>query len=388
MKALFKSKNIRLLSTVLAVLLALPLPWNGFTGLYTWFSSFIMMNSVFVLRSFVLLNFIAVVILVLSFVRRRFFCLFLCPVGFGCDLISKYGTGRTLSHRIMPDISSYLAIISLASAIAGIPLLILLDPMAIFNGFFTSFTGGIRFSVILALSGLPLLLLIHFFLPGIWCSKLCPMGGLQNMVNDTKNFFLNLAGRKENVYRAFLAGRKYFITAGAGLTAGLLIPRHLKPEAEPFFRPPASVSNDLFNTLCVRCGNCNKSCPTGIIVHRINPSDLLSFMTPEVRFESGYCLEECNLCSKVCSTGSITLFSPEAKREIIMGKAEIIISDCLLLKNIECNRCKASCCYQAIEFNFSDDLSKTIPVIDKVICVGCGACAVICPLRTIKIIPT
>lgn len=124
-----------------------------------------------------------------------------------------------------------------------------------------------------------------------------------------------------------------------------------------------------------------------IITHHIDPSELISFMTPEIRFVDGYCLEECNLCSRVCPTGCITIFSPEAKRKIIMGRAEIILPGCLVINNIECNRCKVSCWYNAIKFDYSVELSKTIPIIDERICVGCGACAVICPPITIKMIP-
>jgi ferredoxin-type protein NapF len=387
MKTNYKSSNIRLISTVLAILLALPLPWYGFAGLYTWFSPFIMLNSVFVLKGFVLLNLLAIIILVISFIRKRFFCIYLCPAGYGCDLISKHGFWKASGHRHIPDLSKYLAIISLASAIVGLPLFIMLDPLAIFTGFFTTFSGGMSAIEIFALSGLPVLLLINIVLPGIWCAKICPLGGLQNITGDIKHFVLKYFFRKERVTENYSQGRRYFLATGAGLTAGLLIPKQLNHSKEPYFRPPASVRNDKFNTLCIRCGNCIKSCPTGIIVHRINNNDLLSFMTPEVQFESGYCLEDCNLCSRVCPTGSITLFSTEAKSQIIMGKAEIILHNCLLLHNTECNKCKVSCRYEAITIKPEGDLPQAVPVLELERCVGCGACAVICPPRTISMIP-
>jgi ferredoxin-type protein NapF len=384
---MFKSSNIRLISTVLAVLFALPLTWYGFTGLYTWFSPFIMLNSVFVLKGFVLLNFLSILILVVSFIRKRFFCIYLCPAGYCCDLVSKHSFGKASGHRRIPDISKYLAIISLAAAISGIPLFIMADPLAIFNGFFTTFAGGLGAVEILALSGFPALLLINLVFPGIWCSKLCPLGGLQNIADEIKQFVSDRLSRREKVKVDYSAGRRYFLATGAGLAAGFLLPGQLKQATEPFFRPPASLSNDLFDTLCIRCGNCIKSCPTGIIVHRTDPGDLLSFMTPEVRFESGYCLEECNLCSRVCPTGSITLFSTGAKRQIIMGKAEIILRNCLILNNTECNKCKVSCRYDAITIKPEGDLPQAVPVLDYERCVGCGACAVICPPRTIVMKP-
>lgn len=387
MKTYLKSSNIRLISTVLAILLALPLPWFGFAGLYTWFSPFIMLNSVFVLKGFVLLNLLGIIILIISFIRKRFFCIYLCPAGYGCDQVSKHGFTKVSINRQIPDISKYLAIISLASAVAGLPLFILLDPLAIFNGFFAAFSGSMTTIEIFALSGLPVLLLINLAIPGIWCSKICPLGGLQNLAGDMKYFLPRYFFRKDRVNETYSPGRRYFLAAGAGLTAGFFIPKQLNNSNEPFFRPPASVSNDKFNTLCIRCGNCIKSCPTRIIVHRINNNDLLSFMTPEVRFENGYCLEDCNLCGRVCPTGSITLFSTDAKSQIIMGKAEIIHPECLLLNNKECNKCKESCRYEAISIKRVSGLPQAVPVLDLECCVGCGACAVICPSRTITMIP-
>ncbi|NLN31388.1 MAG: 4Fe-4S binding protein [Bacteroidales bacterium] len=69
-----------------------------------------------------------------------------------------------------------------------------------------------------------------------------------------------------------------------------------------------------FNTLCSRCGNCIRACPARII-HPLTLYDLpLAWMTPVIRFEDGYCLETCNVCSRVCPTGAIELFPPEAKK--------------------------------------------------------------------------
>jgi ferredoxin-type protein NapF len=374
------------MSTLLAVLLALPVSWTIFTGFYLWFSPFIMLNSVLTLKSFVVLNTAAIVILVAAFIKKRFFCVYLCPVGYSCDTVSRISPFKASGLKKFPDISRWIALVSIASAAAGLPLFILIDPLAIFHGFFSSLNGNIELAGILAMAGFPLLLAVHYFLPNLWCRRLCPLGGLQNVAWDLISYIRWVFSSDEESDQGFSPGRRYLISVGAGVTAGLILPKQINSGGNPFIRPPGSVPENIFSTLCIRCGNCIKSCPTKILHHHIDTAGLLSFMTPEVRFTSGYCLEDCSLCSQVCPSGSISLFSPEDKKKIIMGKAEIDFDKCWLSNNRECNRCEVSCSYNAIEYKYSEELMATIPVVKMEQCTGCGACYVMCPPGAIEVI--
>ena len=387
MRFRFKSKEIRTLATITAAVLAIPAGWKSLTGFFTWMSPFIMLNSVFVLKSFVLLNLAGILILLLVFIKDRFFCHYLCPVGWCCDKISGMSPRQASTHKKIPPLGKWLALLSLGASAAGIPLLILLDPMSVFHSFFSAFSGNPGFMTIVSLAGFPVLLLVNIMFPDIWCSKLCPLGGLQKIAMEIKSGLSAFIIKKQRAENQYSPARRYFLTTGIGLIGGLALTKLVKPSGSGYFRPPASISPEIFNTLCIRCGNCIKACPSKIITHHSDPFDLLSWMTPEVNFNSGYCLEMCNLCSRVCPSGSITLFSPEAKKQIFMGSAEIIYSDCLLAKNSECDRCKAACRYDSITIEPSGELIQMKPVIKSEKCVGCGACAVICPARTIKMIP-
>jgi ferredoxin len=111
-------------------------------------------------------------------------------------------------------------------------------------------------------------------------------------------------------------------------------------------------------------------------------------MTPEVTFQSnGYCLEDCNLCSRVCPSGAITLFDINAKSQLKMGIALIHPEKCLLTEFSECDRCKAACSYEAMDIVSYGMAGPMIPVVDTEKCIGCGACAAICPPQTIDTIP-
>ena len=385
MKNILRLFNLRALSTSLAVLLALPLTWKGLTGFYTWLSPFIMLNSVFTLKSYIWLNIVAFIVLLFVLFRKRWFCHHLCPVGWSCDLVSGLNHRKTFTYKRLPDIGKWLAIISLAAAIVGFPLFIIFDPLAIFNGFFTIFSSKLDLVALLTLSGFPVLLLVHLLFPGVWCTKLCPLGGFQLVITDVKTRLDRLFGNKKPESSTTDPGRRYFLMSGIGLLAGITIPGFLKPQAENIIRPPAAVDPDLFNRLCCRCGNCSKACPTGIIIPHTDFNNILSWMTPEIIFKSGYCLETCNLCSQVCPSGAITLFNPKAKGQLFMGTAKVDIGNCLLLKNKECIRCRESCKYDAIKFVARENILNVIPVVDTKKCVGCGACMVTCPVSCISI---
>jgi ferredoxin-type protein NapF len=173
--------------------------------------------------------------------------------------------------------------------------------------------------------------------------------------------------------------------SGAGLLAGLTIPRLIKPTEVKSIRPPGSVEPGLYNILCSRCGNCIKACPTNIIIPYSDFDKPFSWMTPAISFRSGYCLETCNLCGKVCPTGAITLFSIEAKRSLYMGTARITTANCYLSNNRECIKCREACKYDAVEFLPESNLLNILPSVDSQKCVGCGACEVVCPAGCIMV---
>jgi ferredoxin-type protein NapF len=377
---LVKRSNIRFISLAIAFLFALPFGWGKLSGLSIWMSPFIMLNSVLALKSFILLNCIGFIILTASWFRKRFFCRYLCPMGCILDMMPSPDTqGKRISFKKFPYINKWLVIISLAGSVFGIPVCIYLDPLSIFNGFFTSFASISVFAILFTCAGFILLLLIQFFWPGMWCKRICPLGGLQLLVSELKGF---LSREKATAEKTDI-GRRYFIGAIAGSAASFAFRFIVKDERAGIIRPPASLTPADFYATCTRCGSCRKSCPTKII--RQDTHIGFGLLTPEVKFESGYCLESCNSCSVVCPSGAITLFNADAKSQIIMGKAEVKTADCLLYINKECDRCKAACYYKAILIQGKRDKSLMLPEIVSEKCVGCGACKVICPTNCITV---
>ncbi len=388
MKDSFSPSGIRTVSFILAVILAIPALWEGAAGFYSWLSPFMMLNSVFALKTFTLLNIFALPVLILTILHKRWFCKYLCPAGWCFDRVSMLSKRKSTEYRNVPEIGRWIAVFSLAAAIFGLPVFVISDPMAIFNGFFTVFSGRYESSTLLYFSMFPVLLVMHLLLPGIWCKRICPLGGLQTILRETGQKLYRIFAVKEQEIPAGNNGRRYFIMSGAGVIAGMMIPPFLKAGPAQHIRPPASVKSGLFDLICCRCGNCVRACPAKIIFPHTSADSILSWMTPEVNFSSGYCLETCNLCGRVCPTGAISPFSVDEKSRLIMGKAEITINDCYLQNNRECIKCREACKYDAIRFIVTNNLLNVKPVVDISKCTGCGACVAVCPAGCISVSPS
>lgn len=333
------------------------------------------------LKSFVVLNVIGILILVICWYQKLWFCRFLCPVGCLFDILPKNKIrDYYFQASKIPAINKWLAIISLIGAAFGLPLFIFFDPLAIFNSFFSSFDQPFRLIILVSLLIFPLLLVLQFFFPGLYCGKLCPLGGLQFLLHDIKRLIKGLVSKSEktNIKRRLLIG------GTLGVIPALFLPKVLIASDKSIIRPPGSIPFDEFNILCTRCGSCIKSCPTKILEHNTNFS--LSLLTPVVKFQNGYCLESCNNCSKVCPSGSITSFSISSKKNLKMGRCLLNLQDCLLTYSKECGKCKTVCSYNAISIIRDNDLYRSIPKINDSLCTGCGACLVICPAECFEIV--
>ena len=108
-------------------------------------------------------------------------------------------------------------------------------------------------------------------------------------------------------------------------------------------------------------------------------------MQPEMSYERGYCRPECVECSLVCPTAAIKPVTTADKSAISIGYAVWIEENCVVNRDeIQCNNCERHCPTGAITLVARDPEYKDslkIPVVDKELCIGCGACENLCPAR-------
>ena len=353
-------------------------------------SPFLAVCATLAVRSLSLLFCFSVPMLLGVLIRRRFWCRHLCPVGLITESCGKLrGTrppaaGNSSAPAFSWPPARFLALATLGGAFVGYPLFLWMDPLALFGGFFnvTRITrpGITAFSA----AGLPLVMLISVLFPGAWCSRICPLGGTQDLLALAAQLW-----RKTNGPRlgqgTLSRGRRAVIGLGAGTVLATLIPRSWAGRQPPL-RPPGAVDEATFQGGCIRCGSCSRACPTGIIEPGIERNDVAGFLAPRLRFRgAAYCLQDCNLCGRVCPTGVIRPLALPDKNRRVIGIAAIDHSACFLALEKECGVCVPRCPRAAIVDIFVRETYQSAVRVLRDRCNGCGACVGICPPKVITV---
>ena len=152
--------------------------------------------------------------------------------------------------------------------------------------------------------------------------------------------------------------------------------------------PPGAVSVENFLTKCTACQICVATCPSRLLKPSITEWGLSGFMQPYMDFLSGFCVHECNVCSKVCPTGAIQAIPTEEKLTKRIGVAVFIKNLCIVeTDGTDCAACAEHCPVSAIEMiPHKPEKSLYLPHVHSNVCIGCGACEHICPIAKNKAI--
>jgi ferredoxin len=389
------SRCAALLAT--AVLLLPQVPWRWLAAIPTAVSPLVAISSAAALHAVSALTLAALPVLLLILSRRRWFCRWACPTGLLTECAGQVGASLGLARRAgvrWPLLGPWIAWLTLAGACLGYPLLVWLDPLAILTGCLGAASQpGTWWGWCYAL-GLPAVLLLSLFQPGLWCRKLCPLGATQDLVTLPQVRLQSPVWRKkredevpvEPTRTELGRTRRSLLAAAVGVAWAAVTLRFARTgEARPI-RPPAAIGEREFPGVCIRCGNCVRACPTRIIRPDLGAHGVASFLSPVVQFEEGYCQEDCCRCSAVCPSGAIARLSLEQKPHVAMGLPRVDMAICLLGDDRECAACRNHCPYAAITYVFNEADYTTTPQIDPAKCNGCGACQVYCPTTPAKAI--
>lgn len=334
----------------------------------------------------------ALPLVLLPLFKGRFFCWRLCPMGFLAETVSRLNRRHAGLIRKVPFVGKGLALLLVASAAAGYPLLIWTDPLCIFNGFFAAWRQPLTWVSAATAIGFVLILLASLVAPNIWCHRLCPLGGLEEWLAQLG---ARLRGARPPAPEAAAlgparVGRRVFLGFAAGGAAGLAYGKVSGKTPPAVIRPPGAAPR-AFNALCARCGNCMRACPYGLIVPDLGASGVDGLFTPVLKFRSlnpaqeQFCFQECNACTQVCPTGAIRALAPDDKKQAAIGVARVDRKTCIAWAKREyCVVCQEFCPYQAIIEKRHRGVN--CPIVDEDKCRGCGACESQCPAQPIAIV--
>jgi len=314
---------------------------------------------------------ISLPLVLLAFLKGRFFCWKICPVGIIQDLIPSLGKPRFTNVNLL----IFLALFS--ASIFSVNLLAVFDPLVSYNRIFTI----IKFkSTVLLIFVLPLIviILLNVYRKRFWCVSLCPLGALIDWIINIKN------KKKIDTDK-----RKTLLAFGAGLTAAAIY------RTKSFFgrvvndrllRPPGALPEEKFVKQCIRCGSCISVCLTGTLTPSFTEGGMEGIFTPKLTPQIAECDEFCNKCNEACPTFAIKKMTLEEKRNIKIGTADIDRRKCIAWsKNSLCLICQEVCPYLAIEKQ--KNISGTpCPRVNPKLCRGCGHCENSCPASPIRAI--
>ena len=220
------------------------------------------------------------------------------------------------------------------------------------------------------------------------CLSACTKGGVKYQRVNPFGTTKKQQAEKEDTSKS----RREFIATSATI-AGSLPLMSIKadnieatvPDRSIPLLPPGAKSLAHFNKTCTACHLCVAKCPT----HVLKPAALqygFGFMLkPHVDYTHGFCNYGCALCSRVCPNGAINV-THEEKKLTQIGIAEFIIERCIVYtEGTDCGACSEHCPTQAVHM-VPYEGTLTIPKLTEELCIGCGGCEYICPVRPIRAI--
>jgi len=380
---------------VAGVVLALGvLPWRWTSMVLPALSPYVAIGAAIAGRTVTAVTPIGLMVAAIVLFRPRWFCRVVCPVGLLIEQVGRLRPKARPRLARVPPFGQWIVLLTLAGALLGYPLLLWLDPMALFNALFTGWRQPLDWAGLVVGVGLPLVLLLGLLWPFVWCRRVCPLGATQDLLA-----LLRRLVRRRRVEHALHApakprrnplARRTILAMAAGAAASAATSRWARGSGTRPLRPPGAIAEEGFTGLCIRCGNCVRACPEKIVQPDLGLHGVAGLLAPVVTFDYAYCQPDCNRCTQVCPSGAIVRLSLAEKEKAIIGLARVDMLACFLSQNIECGACAGACPYQAIRIDFDeDDYSSTIH-IDADKCNGCGACEVICmtsPVKAIRVHP-
>lgn len=145
--------------------------------------------------------------------------------------------------------------------------------------------------------------------------------------------------------------------------------------------PPGAGNLTDFNAKCTGCQLCVANCQGKVLTPALFEYGLAGVGQPRMSTENGFCDYECTRCSNICPAGALKPLSRAAKKRVRVGMVTYYRNRCVVVTgNVSCGACAEHCPTGALHMvKYKNDL--TIPEVTSELCIGCGGCEYICPVR-------
>ena len=154
----------------------------------------------------------------------------------------------------------------------------------------------------------------------------------------------------------------------------------------PPIPPPGSLNLERFKDKCTGCHICVVKCPSQVLRPAGLEYGFDYLLKPRMAYISSYCNYECTICSEVCPAEALKPISVEEKKSLQVGIATFFINRCIVkTEGTDCGACSEHCPTQAVHM-VPYEGTLTIPEVNPDLCVGCGGCESICPVRPMRAI--
>ncbi|MDR1884012.1 MAG: 4Fe-4S dicluster domain-containing protein [Prevotella sp.] len=169
----------------------------------------------------------------------------------------------------------------------------------------------------------------------------------------------------------------------AGLITGNKAPTRQTP-----ISPPGSKSAEHLLRHCTSCHLCVSRCPSRVIKPAFMEYGIGGIMQPVMSYQKGFCNYNCTVCTDICPNGALLPLTVEEKNMTRIGRVNFTENICIVhTDETNCGACAEHCPTQAVTMvPYDGHEGLTIPHISPDICVGCGGCEFICPVRPYRAI--
>lgn len=227
------------------------------------------------------------------------------------------------------------------------------------------------------------------------CVSSCSKGGLQYRFKPFNTV------KTERTEQPETNSRRSFLATGVTIAATLPIVSALADGMKnrnghagkmkgrkkwPPLTPPGSISLERFKDKCTGCHLCVVHCPSQVLRPAGLEYGFDYLLKPHLAYISSYCNYECTVCADVCPAGAIKPLTKEEKMTTQVGIATFFINRCIVkTEGNDCGACAEHCPTQAVHM-VPYEGTLTIPRIEPDLCIGCGGCESICPVRPMRAI--